>query len=98
MSYYFLGIFVGVYYEKVSVFLKIKREELFSTKRGMVTILVWVAWLGVSFSHVHTKTTGIWAPTLAYEFWWNVHTFLSAVVLLQASYFIYRNFPIKVVL
>lgn len=94
VSYYFLGIYVGVYFYKVEAFLK-------STRLGALTIVVWTAWLGVSLGHVYlwdwTRTTGGAVQALTYELMWNAHTLLSAIVVTQASFFIYQRLSMKLV-
>ncbi|WP_163969600.1 acyltransferase [Oceanobacillus halotolerans] len=94
-SYYFLGIYAGIYYDQIIDFLTIKKHELMKTRFGLLTLLIWSSWLIASLAHVYvwytTRTTGAWAPNLIYELLWNVHTYLSAIILLQVSYVIYRR-------
>lgn len=100
-SYYFLGIYFGVYYDKIVAFLNVNLKQLFTTKIGRLTILLGISWLGTSCVHVYlwywSRTTGNWAHGLVYELLWNAHTFLSALFLLQISYLIYRYFSAKTV-
>jgi len=93
-AYYFAGAFIGIYYTQLKEWLIIRKENLF-TRKGLVWLLLWVSWLTVGLLHVqlwHMTRLGLKnVNTLWYELLWNLHTFTSALVLLQLSYLVYRN-------
>lgn len=95
MSYYFLGIYLGVNFDKFADFFSFQ----FKTKHKWMTALTWLCWAVFSIGHavlwVWTRTTGQWAENLVYEAFWNGHTIFSAIVLLQASFYIYKNWGVK---
>lgn len=102
-SFYFLGIYFGVYYAKINDFLQIRRSQLLSTKQGFLTLALWVSWFIISIIHatmMHLVYSGkeinINVP-FVFEFIWNAHTLFSALILLQLSYIIYRKCSKKLV-
>lgn len=87
-AYYFTGAFIGIYFDRVKRWLKPSREA-FRSWRGASWVLLWAAWLGFGLSHVWiwqvARHDGIWFNTLWYELLWNMHTFATALVLLQIA-------------
>ncbi|RBW70707.1 acyltransferase [Bacillus taeanensis] len=96
MAYYFLGIFVGIYYNQIIEFFNFKKKRLFS-KAGLAAAAIWGLWIISASSYVYlwywTRVTGNWADSLLYELTWNMHTYLSAIILMQVSYIIFAKFP-----
>ncbi|KAB8129178.1 acyltransferase [Gracilibacillus oryzae] len=94
-SYYFFGIYLGVNFDKFSNFFSFE----FKWKEKLLSGFIWIIWAIFSIAHaliwVWTRTTGQWAENLVYEALWNGHTFFSALVLLQASFYIYKNWSTK---
>ncbi|SOC34884.1 acyltransferase [Ureibacillus acetophenoni] len=101
-SFYFMGIFFGVYFDRIKAFLTVKRNQLFTTKIGWLTISLWLSWIvissiNVTINYFSRTVYGFYLNSLIFELVWNLHTILSAIVLLQASFVIYRVFRPKVV-
>jgi peptidoglycan/LPS O-acetylase OafA/YrhL len=88
-AYYFTGAFMGVYYGVVKTWLKPSLDKLRSW-RGLSWALLWAGWLACGLTHVWIwyagRHDGIWYNTLWYELLWNLHTFLTALVLLQIAF------------
>ncbi|WP_010268902.1 acyltransferase [Paenibacillus senegalensis] len=87
-SYYFLGAFFGIYYNKIKEWLGADRAK--RTGRAMLLWLpLWLLWLSSSLYHVYTfseiRRNGYVVHPLGYELLWNIHTLTAAVVLLQAA-------------
>ncbi|MGM0805779.1 MAG: acyltransferase [Bacillota bacterium] len=99
MSYYFLGAFIGIHYQQIHDYLVVTKEKLFS-KKALVWIPLWVIWIAASAGHVGvwyvTRANGAMIDSKIYELLWNVHTFTSAIVLMQISYWLYRHLHEKV--
>lgn len=101
-SFYFLGIFFGVYFDQIKEFFSVRKKQLFTSKIGLYTILLWLSWALFSSIHViyiyfNRTVEGFFIHALLYELIWNFHTILSAIVLLQVSFVIYRVCSAKVV-
>jgi peptidoglycan/LPS O-acetylase OafA/YrhL len=99
MSYYFLGAFVGIHYQQIHEYFIVTKEKLFS-KYAFVWIPLWAIWIGTSAAHVAiwyvTRANGAMLDSKLFELLWNVHTFTSALVLMQIAYWLYRNLNEKV--
>lgn len=97
-SYYLLGAALGIYYPKIKEWIIIAKENVKASRVTAWTIL-WALWLTAGMSHVY-----IWYQTrlkldsynsTLYEFLWNAHTYLSALVLLQLAFVLYRKLPLR---
>ncbi|WP_238996677.1 acyltransferase [Paenibacillus pinistramenti] len=94
MSYYLLGAFLAYYFEDVKGWLT---RSFRQQSRGgkAITLALWTSWLAAALVHVQLyhngRAYGKWVNSLWYELLWNVHTFLSAFVLLQAAFWVYRS-------
>ncbi|MCM3718480.1 acyltransferase [Fictibacillus phosphorivorans] len=99
MSYYFLGAFMGIHYKQILDYLIVTKEKLFS-KNALVWLPLWAIWIAASAGHVGvwyvTRANGAIIDSKIYELLWNVHTFTSALVLMQIAYWLYRNLHEKV--
>lgn len=93
-AYYFTGAFLGIYFQQIKSWLILSRKHLFSAK-GASWVLLWVLWLGFGLTHVwiwyQSRHNGIHYDSLWYEFLWNMHTFTTALVLIQLSFVIFRK-------
>ncbi|GGG11408.1 acyltransferase [Paenibacillus abyssi] len=96
MAYFFLGVFLGIYFEKIKDWIIIRKENMLSLK-GVVWISLWGLWIVAAFLYVslwyETRANGTWRQNLYYESYWNFHTFLSAIILFQLAFVIYRHAP-----
>lgn len=96
MSYYMLGMFLAIYFEPLRAWLT-EGFRSQSAKLKTATVALWLGWLAAALTHVQLYHNGRaysrWVNSLWYEAFWNVHTLLSALVLLQAAFWVYRRVP-----
>ncbi|WMT41133.1 acyltransferase [Paenibacillus sp. D2_2] len=94
MAYYFMGAAIAIYFGHIKGWLKSDWKDM-SGKQKMWTGLLWASWLAVAFTHVQiwfsyrqhwSSPNSTW-----FEMLWNVHTLLSALVLMRASFLIQRR-------
>lgn len=93
-SYYFLGAYLGIYWDKCKHWLVICKENL-SKSRVAGWIVLAIVWLTAGLTHVY-----IWHQmrlklndynTTFIDIVWNLHALTTAVVLLMISFLIYRH-------
>ncbi|WP_342563781.1 acyltransferase [Paenibacillus sp. FSL R7-0345] len=96
LAYYMLGAYIAVNFEKVKQWLVQPWSGLTALHKRL-TVLLFTAWLAAAFTHVQlwyeARHFGIWTDSLWYELLWNVHTLLSALVLLYVTFLLYRRAP-----
>jgi probable poly-beta-1,6-N-acetyl-D-glucosamine export protein len=96
LAYYMMGAYIAIHFEKVKLWLLKPWRELPAKQKGWTALLVSL-WLIAAFIHVQlwyvARHFGVWTDSLWYELLWNVHTILSALVLLYATFLIYRKAP-----
>lgn len=96
LAYYMLGAYIAVNFERIKLWLTMPWNELGAAYKRL-TGLLFTAWLAAAFIHVQlwyeARHLGNWTDSLWYELLWNVHTMLSALVLLYGAFFIYRKAP-----
>lgn len=89
MSYYMLGLCAAAYFDRLKPWLARGLRSQTARQRGATAVL-WGCWLAAAFVHVQLyhngRAYGIWVDSLWYELLWNVHSLLSALVLLQAAF------------
>jgi peptidoglycan/LPS O-acetylase OafA/YrhL len=94
MSYYMLGMCLAVYFDSIKDWLG-KTVKLRTRLQRWGSGALWGSWLTVAMLHVQAyhngRAYGQWLPSLAYELLWNIHSLLSAFVLLQAAFWVYRK-------
>ncbi|MEK4471739.1 acyltransferase [Paenibacillus sp. FSL R7-0048] len=94
LAYYMMGAYIAIHFEKVKTWLMKPWRELTARQKGWTALLV-SGWLIAAFIHVQlwyvARHFGVWTDSLWYELLWNVHTMLSALVLLYATFLIYRK-------
>ncbi|WP_018751881.1 acyltransferase [Paenibacillus sanguinis] len=94
MAYYMLGAVMAIYFPTIKSWLTAKWGEMSGRQRAGSAVL-WMAWLIVAFAHVHLwliYRKGMGVPdSLWFELFWNIHCMLSALVLLQLAFYIYRK-------
>ncbi|PSL48418.1 surface polysaccharide O-acyltransferase-like enzyme [Salsuginibacillus halophilus] len=99
-GYYFTGAFIGIYYHKVSDWLRVTKEN-FQTKRLFLWLGVWGFWLFGAGGHIYiyylTRAYGMTFDSRIYTMFWNIHTITTAIILLQLSYWIYKHWPRPIV-
>ena len=100
LAYYMLGAYIAVNFEQIKLWLMKPWRELAAVHK-VLTLLLIALWLGAAFTHVQlwyrARHFGIWTDSLWYELLWNVHTMLSALVLLYATFVLYRRAPRPIV-
>ncbi|OUM95732.1 MAG: acyltransferase [Thermobacillus sp. ZCTH02-B1] len=88
-AYYFTGAYFGISFDRIREWLKPTAAKLKSW-RGPTWALLWAGWLAFGLSHVWiwyvTRHDGRWFNTLWYELLWNLHTFCTALVLIQVAF------------
>lgn len=93
-SYYLMGAAIGIYFPKIKHWIIMNKQNA-TKSRVIAWIALWCLWIGAGLWHV-----SIWYDTrlkidsyhsLLYEFLWNMHTFFSALVLLQLGFLLYRK-------
>ncbi|MEK5581438.1 acyltransferase [Paenibacillus sp. FSL P2-0536] len=96
LAYYMMGAYIAIHFEKVKTWLMKPWRQLTAKQKGWTALLV-SGWLIAAFIHVQlwyvARHIGVWTDSLWYELLWNVHTMLSALVLLYATFLIYRKAP-----
>lgn len=96
LAYYMLGAYIAVHFEEIKPWLAKPWKGLGATQKRLI-ILLFTAWLAAAFTHVQlwyeARHFGRWTDSLWYELLWNVHTMLSALVLLYAAFWICRRAP-----
>lgn len=94
MAYYLSGVTVGMNYSTFERFFAVSKQT-FKGKLAVATVTVWGLWAFFSTAHVvvqYLYRAGIYtADTLWFELFWNMHTFLSAFVLMQLAYVLFRH-------
>lgn len=100
LAYYMLGAYIAVNFEKVKQWL-VKPWSGLTAMHKKLTVLLFTAWLAAAFIHVQlwyeARRFGNWTDSLWYELLWNVHTLLSALVLLYVTFLLYRKAPRRLV-
>jgi peptidoglycan/LPS O-acetylase OafA/YrhL len=93
-SYYFLGAYLGIHWEKCKNWLMIGKEN-FTKQRLAGWLTLGIVWLMAGLTHVY-----IWHQmrlklgkynTSFIDAVWNLHALTTAVVLLMLSFIIYRH-------
>lgn len=96
LAYYMMGAFIAIYFDKMKLWLLQPWREKPVRQKVWIALLV-AFWLMAAFIHVQlwfiARHYGVWTDSLWYELLWNVHTILSALVLLYAAFLIYRKAP-----
>ena len=95
-SYFMLGVFMGVYFPKIKQWFIVSRVN--ATKGRVASwILLWLVWITAGLGHVYIyyllRLKIATYNTLWYEFFWNVHTFACALVIIQIAYWLYHKGP-----
>ncbi|WNS42111.1 acyltransferase [Paenibacillus sp. MMS20-IR301] len=96
LAYYMLGAYMAIRFEQMKLWLMRPWREL-EVRYKVRTVLLTVMWLAAAFIHVQlwyrARHYGIWTDSLWYELLWNIHTMLSALMLLYTTFVIYRKAP-----
>ncbi|MGG6313318.1 acyltransferase [Paenibacillus macerans] len=94
MAYYMMGAVVAIYFGKIKAWLTTEWKTLSQPQKAL-TAGLWTSWLAIAFVHVqlwYSYRQGIRVPdSFWFEFLWNVHSMLSALVLMKAAFYIHRK-------
>lgn len=94
MAYYMMGAYLAIHFDKIKPWLE-RPFKAWSNKQTGETLVLWGSWLAAAFIQIHLwyqgRHFGHWVNSLWYELFWNVHSMLSALVLLHATFLIYRT-------
>jgi len=84
MSYYFLGIYLGVYFERYRAFLKSRKKHIFT--------LLWLV-SGFFYVYINYQTRiGLEVyDSKLYELLWNAYTYFAALFLFGFAFMIYEK-------
>ncbi|MHA2857627.1 acyltransferase [Paenibacillus lautus] len=89
LSYYFLGAWIGIYYDRVKNWLTSAQQAARPALRKLGWILLWAVWLGAALVHIglryNQRLLGTEYHPLLYDAFWNVHTLTTALVMLQVA-------------
>ncbi|WP_151737743.1 acyltransferase ['Paenibacillus yunnanensis' Narsing Rao et al. 2020] len=100
LAYYMLGAFIAVHFAEIKKWFTGPRIQKSAVQKRCILLLL-ILWLAAAFAHVQlwykARHYGDWVDSLWYELLWNVHTLLSALVLLVAAFWIYRKAPQRLV-
>ncbi|HIW31618.1 MAG TPA: acyltransferase [Candidatus Paenibacillus intestinavium] len=93
-TYYFLGAYLGIYYDKWKQWIIIAKENV-TKKRVIGWIVFALIWLSSGLGHVY-----MWYETrlkldsynsTLFDLVWNIHTLTTAIILMQIAFIIYRK-------
>ena len=100
LAYYLMGAYIAIHFEDVKKWLLTPWRQLSKLHKNL-TALLFSSWLIAAFIHIQLwyvgRHYGIWTNSLWYELLWNVHTMLSALVLLYLTFLISRKAPRTIV-
>lgn len=89
LSYYFLGAWTGIYYDRVKDWLTSAQHAARPALRKLGWISLWAVWLGAALVHIglryNQRLLGTEYHPLLYDAFWNVHTLTTALVMLQVA-------------
>ena len=89
LSYYFLGAWIGIYYDRVKDWLTSTQHPARPVLRKLGWIALWAIWLGAALAHIglryNQRLLGTEYHPLLYDAFWNVHTLTTALVMLQVA-------------
>ncbi|MHA0858353.1 acyltransferase [Paenibacillus sp. CMAA1364] len=94
LVYYMMGAYIAIHFNTIKSWL-MNSWTLLTSRQRFGTILLWGTWLIIAFVQIQLwhvlRSTGHSVNSLWYEFVWNIHSMLSSLVLLHASFLIYRK-------
>ncbi|OWA35690.1 acyltransferase [Saccharibacillus sp. O16] len=96
LSYYMIGAVLAIHFDKIRGWLMYDGKQMPPMTRSWNRVL-WFCWSMVVVMHVwfyQEIRLGHMAPSsLYYELFWNLHTMLTALVLMRTSFVLYRRAP-----
>ncbi len=99
LAVFMMGAYLAINFERIKPWL-MNTWDLLSKGQRIWTIMLWSSWLVVALIYIqlyhNMRSTGSTVNSLWYELNWNVHSMLSALVLMHATFLIYRKASRKV--
>lgn len=99
-SYFFIGAYIGIYYERLEQWFHVSKERL-TSRRGLTWLMTWLLWAASGAGYVflvYTQKTGQFTTySRIYEILYTVYTPLTAVILFQLSTWMYKRLSSLVV-
>ncbi|CAM3594324.1 MULTISPECIES: acyltransferase [Saccharibacillus] len=96
LSYYMIGAVLAIHFDKVRSWLMNDLNKL-RTKAWIWNGILWISWAAVAGVHIwfyqQVRLNGLIVDTIWYEILWNLHTMLTALVLMRVSFVLYRKGP-----
>ncbi|MCR8657346.1 acyltransferase [Paenibacillus endoradicis] len=93
-TYYFLGAYLGIYYDKWKQWINIAKENV-TKKRVIGWIVFSLIWLSSGLLHVYmwyeTRLKLDSYSSTLFDLVWNIHTLTTAIILMQLAFIIYRK-------
>ncbi|NMO97206.1 acyltransferase [Paenibacillus lemnae] len=94
MAYYLLGAYLAIHYDKFKAWLTSGWKKQ-TSRQKIGTIVLWAGWLAMGISHVmlwyNVRLYSAKYDSLWYEFFWNMHTVFSAIVLMQLTNWLFNS-------
>lgn len=91
LSYYFLGAFAGIYYEKIKAWL-LSQHSSDSSWRKVVFVLMGAVWISTSTMAVYImyqeRLHKVELHPLVFEAFWNAYTLITAMIFLIITVYI----------
>ncbi|HAF99255.1 acyltransferase [Paenibacillus sp. FSL K6-1566] len=89
LSYYFLGAWMGIHYERVKSWLTDAKHAARPLLRRFGWAALWTTWIASALVHIglryNQRLHGIEVHPLVYDAFWNVHTLTTALVMMQTA-------------
>lgn len=89
LSYYFLGAWLGIYFDRVKTWLQDARHAARPWLRRLSWGVLWIVWLGAGGTHAalryQERLHGVEYHRLLFDAFWNVHTLATALIMVQAA-------------
>ncbi|MEK3732333.1 MULTISPECIES: acyltransferase [Paenibacillus] len=89
LSYYFLGAWLGIYFDRIQIWLQDTRDAARPWLRQLGWAALWMAWLAAGITHVvlryRERLYEMAYHPLLFDAFWNVHTLATALVMVQTA-------------
>lgn len=102
LSYYFLGAWLGIHYDRVKSWLTEARSAPRPLLRRIGWGALWIVWAASALTHIalryDQRLYGVQLHPLMYDAFWNVHTLTTALVMMQVALRVGANssLPVRV--
>jgi peptidoglycan/LPS O-acetylase OafA/YrhL len=90
--YFMMGAYIAVHFDRMKEWLTMPWNRMTADRKTGI-VLLWTGWMCVSLIHTqlwfYSRLSNQWIDSLWYELFWNMHTILSAIILMRASFQVY---------